>query len=352
MSSLLIFGNGLGRSISNDFFLLEKGLEAAWNSGLVSEPQKKLISACLQDRDALIDQESSFDTVPEGEDELRKLQQVVSACDMIRQIEDQFPESGDNWLTDNGRAFPTAIRKFVHQTACYFLNRNTRGRGESVSLNLNTSFVSHLNNFLIRNTATVATLNYDDLLYDAFNDTEVFTGRRRLRDGFGAGGSFNFSQAERRQNMFGGGWYLQLHGTPLFINDANGEPRKLTRRDHQNKIAQEDYDGTASIHLVLTNVNYKPAIIQSSEILKTYWEKLRLILPSATNIVLMGYGGRDNHLNDLLASYAPEASIRVVEFSNDSEEEHLARWNGILKGKVSKTYPMSNIQEFHSWAAE
>jgi len=48
VNSLFIFGNGLGRAISNDYFSLERALKEAWDAPkLLTDAEKRLIESCL-----------------------------------------------------------------------------------------------------------------------------------------------------------------------------------------------------------------------------------------------------------------------------------------------------------------
>ncbi len=340
VQSLFIFGNGLGRSIDPQFFDLKPALEHAWNAkGSLTEAQKDLIRACLPE-EVLEDENAD---APQEEEQLEELQSILSACDTIIRTEQRIGANGeDGWLSNHGREFPTAIRRYIHHAACYFLDRDLLLFEEKPE-DLDDEFVDALRNFILESGAHVATLNYDDLLYEAFTGTDVFQ-KFYLRDGFFREGRFKFALAERRYNAEKEGWFLHLHGSPLFI-DQGGEPRKITRGHLR------DNRGTESTHLVLTSIKFKRTIIQSSEILKNYWKKFRQIIPTSNNIVLVGYGGRDTHLNDALALRAPEGSIRIVEHLNDAtEDERTEFWKEALQREDFTITRLENIQVFRAWA--
>ena len=48
--NIIIFGNGIGRALDNDFFSLATAMRSAWDAqDLLTEEQKNLIRACLPD---------------------------------------------------------------------------------------------------------------------------------------------------------------------------------------------------------------------------------------------------------------------------------------------------------------
>ena len=141
-----------------------------------------------------------------------------------------------------------------------------------------------------------------------------------LRDGF-FDGELDFATHEGYFDANREGWFLHLHGSPLFVT-REGEPKKITR----DKLA--DYAGENSFHVVLTNADSKPSVIESSSILTQYWQKLDELLRDAEKITLFGYGGEDKHLNRLVG-LNNTAHIRVVCRSGDRTEEELDENGGI-----------------------
>ena len=104
----ILFGNGLGRALDNDFCCIERGLQEAWDSDVLSEPQKALVHSCL--REQVIESELS---APTSEEELGDLQRVLNSCDTILEFENRVQDDG--WLTESGIEFPKAI--FIGQPA-------------------------------------------------------------------------------------------------------------------------------------------------------------------------------------------------------------------------------------------
>ena len=329
----ILFGNGLGRALDNDFCCLERGLQEAWDSDVLSEPQKAVVHSCL--REQVIESELS---APTSEEELGDLQRVLNSCDTILEFENRVQDDG--WLTESGIEFPKAIRQYFHRTACNFYNSDKR---------LPKDFQDCLRGFVIENGPHVATLNYDDLLYDCFADTDVFN-KIHLRDGFFKK-KFDFEKAEKWYDpKRAEGWFFHLHGSPLFIN-VNGQPNKINRSDFTNFVGNE------STHLVLTNVRYKRSAIGSSEILSAYWKKLQEIIYEVSEITLVGYGGADTHLNDYIgiAAGLMDIPVRIIErTSGDSDAARQKFWHKkfVANSKVEadiKVIQMEDILKFQDW---
>ncbi len=339
VNTIFIFGNGLGRAICNEYFSLERVLKDAWESGdVLTERQKQLIQSCLP-QDVLEEDEGA----PTSERDLNDLHRVLSACDTIKIFEERIPGDGGNWLNEQGLEFPAAIRRYLHNAACRF-NYAAPGVLNLGDRTLPAQFQENLRNFIMKEGAHVVTLNYDDLLYECFSETDVFI-QRRLRDGF-FNGSFDFGRHEQLIDASREGWFLHLHGSPLFINRA-GEPKKITRAE------LTDYIGNESSHLVLTSVQHKRAVIQSSEILRTYWEQLEKVVPKCKNVVLFGYGGEDIHINEQLRHLDGASKLRVVEFDDGADTEtRTSFWKRVLDRDDLSVVRMPNILSFDMWATD
>lgn len=327
---LVIFGNGLGRSLDDEFYQLERALKASWDEdGVLDEEQKQLICNCLDDE--LIEGDLK---APTSEDQLKNLQKVLDSCDMIKTFETRVgtPELG--WLSDHGKRFPIAIRKYFHHAASQFHSPNKR---------LPVAFADQLRKFVRSDRPHIATLNYDDLLYECFTETDVFQ-EHMLRDGFFA--EFNIERHREFHDSNKEGWFLHLHGSPLFVN-RNGSPRKIMRSQ------LSDYAGNNSVHLVLTNAKSKPAVISNSQILSEYWNELAKILTKPTQVTLFGYGGGDLHLNELLAQTSSATEIRVVCREGSKTRDQAERfWHEALSSKAKdkiKVKQVQNLIDFDDW---
>jgi len=139
------------------------------------------------------------------------------------------------------------------------------------------------------------------------------------------------------------GWYLHLHGSPLFYDAANGKVKKLPRHQLASTIVE-------SMHLVLTHVRHKQSIIATSSLLTEYWKFLARALKESEEVVLVGYSGYDSHLNNFISRRADGLTIRVVEWSgaqpdNDNRSEY---WETKLKTPAT-VERYDSILEFIDW---
>lgn len=318
----IIFGNGLGMAHCPEHYSLDQAIGQVWgNASLLDEASKQLIRLCLPDQN---------DERPRGEEDLDTLQTALSACDVLLGI----GSARIHWLSEQGQAFPNAIRNFIFHTALHFHARKVP---------LPDGFVDPLARFITDTNSHIATLNYDNLLYSPMINRRVMSGYDgSLVDGF-HGAGFRAGNLERK---FGRefGYYLHLHGSPLFF-ERGGAILKLPQRE----LAYAT--DTVSSHIVLTHFHHKTSVISASDVLLSYWRKLVEAINESNEVILFGYSGKDEHLNSLLTS-ASGVPVRVVEWNGaGSEDERLSYWSEQLKRAVSVTR-MPNILDFRGWRGD
>lgn len=316
----LIFGNGLGMALDPDFFTLDGAIGRIWHGqDALEDDAKSLIRACLVN-DGNVDR-------PHGEDDLDNLQLVVSACDFLGKVGQQDV----HWLSEHGRKFPDAVRKFLYRTALQFHRR------EHV---LPPEFTGPLAAFVHETNSHIATLNYDNLLYQPMIEAYVLSGYGgALVDGLINAG-FSEENLERKWGRVFG-YYMHLHGSPLFV-DRDGSIVKLRQSE-----LDEDHEVVGS-HIVLTHVKHKETVIASSPLLSVYWDYLVKALTESDEAILFGYSGYDRHLNLLLRSRSP-AAVTVVEWEGaGSKSERAAHWLAVL-GRDVNLVRTENILSFTDW---
>lgn len=97
-----IFGNGLGRSLDNDYFQLSSGLSHVWNDRKgFTQAQKDLVISAIEGLNA--------EEYPQSEEQLDKLQVAIVAAGFLRSFETDEVQ----WLNDHSRDLPVAFRKFI-----------------------------------------------------------------------------------------------------------------------------------------------------------------------------------------------------------------------------------------------
>ncbi|EIF43523.1 hypothetical protein DOK_08574 [gamma proteobacterium BDW918] len=315
----IIVGNGLSLAHDQEHFQLKNAIQEVWDTpGILSEEEKQCILQCLSRNDG---------KPPEGEHELNKLHLVVTSCGFLSGVEtDELP-----WLSDYGRDFPDTIQRFIHKVAT---------RLHLYPSDLPETFVAPLCEFLHKTKSHIATLNYDRLLYDAICDHGLVNGYNGdLIDGMLNSG-FECKNLERfYSNRLG--FYLHLHGSPLFHSDD--PPKKLARAE----LDMETEISTA--HIVLTHIDHKMSVIESSAVLSGYWEFFGEALSESDEVIFIGYGGQDEHLNKRVQGMSKSKTIRVVEWSGSGEYvERLRYWRRRV-GEHAELIQLDNILEFTDW---
>lgn len=316
---LLIFGNGLGMAVDQQHFSLARALESVWERpGVLSPQQKELISRCV-----------NHEGPPEGEPELDLLHVAVTSCEALERI----GGGRVHWLSEEGQRFPVMTARYIHKVATDLHNFDG---------DLPEGFVNSLVDFVKETKSHVATLNYDKLLYSSFIDNDIFNGYSGyLVDGMTVNQGFDEDNLERLYDR-DFGYYLHLHGSPLFINKGG----KITKLSRDGLDIDTDVIGR---HIVLTHVEHKPKVIASSVALSAYWNYLRFAISEVEEIVLFGYSGLDEHLNSLLRPYLKSVRVRVVEWEGAGGQRERERYWKDELGRQVDVVRLGNITEFGDW---
>ncbi|WP_242628744.1 hypothetical protein [Xanthomonas oryzae] len=137
-------------------------------------------------------------------------------------------------------------------------------------------------------------MNYDNLLYQPMIKEKVLHGYNgALVDGFWKNGFAEDNLERKYRRDFG--YYMHLHGSPLFVDRDDGDRDKKVMKLPQAELGT-DQDITGS-HIVLTHVKHKETVIAASRLLTCYWEHFAKALEESESAVLVGYSGCDRHLN-------------------------------------------------------
>lgn len=307
-------------AIDGQYFSLGAGLKSVWSgSEHFQQEHKQLVTSAIPGL--------SNEDYPESEEQLDQLQVAIVSSEFLR----DFETDDVKWLSDSCRDLPQAFRRFVHEVASYFHDSNQA---------LPAPFVEALSDYIKTTKAHIAVLNYDNLLYDSFTESEVLSGYRgSLIDGFLRNG-FSKDNLDRH-NINRLGWYLHLHGSPLFVGN-----RKLMRDERLFVVPNE------SSHIVLTHVQHKPLVIASSNILSEYWSRLTIALDESEKVVLFGYSGTDTHLNEVVIQHAKNKEIHVFEWDRaGGEADRIRLWNNQLKNSNVILHRLPSLLDFQDWDA-
>lgn len=327
-----IFGNGLGMAISPSAFSLTDVMRSVWQSPTLATAQKELIAACLPD--GVLH--------PETEEQLEKLQEILGASERLLSVQ---KVRNVNWLTQVGSQFPEAVYKFLFSVARgMYLATHGKSDASGNPYHLPSEFIDSLSLKIKRDQSHIATLNYDGLISRSLSEKGMFDGSSpHLLDGF-------IESQFQRNHLFrkdsGGGWYLHLHGSPLFVDAGRSKHQKINEIQLRNSPINLPKTGR---HIVLTHFTHKMGKIESSEILKTYWEFLELAIDESARLVLFGYSGNDLHLNRLVSQVRSNKEVQVVEWLGAGNKATRTKfWREQLGGDVNLRL-MENILSFSDW---
>lgn len=323
MRSVIVFGNGLGMALSSKDFLLGEAVFDVWNSGLVPEEQKDLILSCIE-------QELDF---PRSEDQMREMYSALYACETLLSLRDSA-----EWLTEKSLGYPAAVYNFVHNVTKCLFQKSLLSKG-SVPNDFSRNLVSYIR----ESKSHVATLNYDGLVFEILKDNKLIGIEDSiLKDGFKRA-LFNRENLFRKnENDYS--WYLHLHGSPLFC--GSDSIKKMTVND----LREGKNSSGLGRNVVLTNFDNKMNVINSSFILKTYWEFFDLSLDQCEAVTLFGYSGADRHLNEMIAKNRNVKNIKVVEWLGAGPKSaRKSFWDEAL-GREVMYVPKENILSFSDWS--
>lgn len=328
-----IFGNGLGMALSEESYSLTEVMAKVWQGSNLDIGQQQLISACLPEG---IEH-------PESEEQLAILQETLSACEVLLNVE-QFNTA--HWLSDEGKKFPDAVHRFFFSVAreMYFAKSSINMLNIPLPCKLPMEFVKPFVDRVKSTSSHVATLNYDGLLSRALSEHGIFNAPNSvLKDGF------DESKFDRK-NLFRpkqvGGWYLHLHGSPLFADRERSKPYKLSEKSLRDQAKNLTNIGR---HVVLTYFSHKLGRIESSVILKTYWEFLEMAIEESERIVIFGYSGNDLHLNRLISQVRGDKSVCVVEWLGAGNKATRSKFWGDQLGSAVDLRLLEDILTFNDW---
>lgn len=320
---LIVFGNGLGMALDSNFFQLKRAVKSVWGSrDILNERQKELIQRCLP--------ESLGGGPPEGEEHFDVLHQVIlGACDILEKYDGEG--EGPSFLSSDAKGLSSAVRTFISAVAYRF-----HDKGQF----LPEDFVVPLVKFIKKSRSHVATLNYDNLLYQPFIEGEILAGYDGcLIDGL-LGRGFTVGALDRKpgKNL---GYYLCLHGSPLFV-ERGGDIVKRKQKNAKQAVVE-------SRHIVMTHIKHKRSVIDESRLLSEYWRRLGQALDEVSEVIVFGYSGRDSHLNEFLRVRSQGKRFCVVEWRGAGEYDgRIAFWEKELGGDIGLE-PLDDILDFKDW---
>ena len=328
----------MGRALNNEHFNLASAMRSVWaNQECLTDNQKALIATAIEGVEV--------ENGPENEQQLFGTQLALIACEILEHATND--ETLEKWLTDDALEYPDALNRYTYEVARHFHNHELALEFCDQWQN----FIENLVSFIFLSKSHVATLNYDTLLYEPFNELHDVAGDQvrlcngfngTLLDGYTRGQGFSAQNMKRRFNAQDKAFYMHLHGSPLFVDDDEGNPEKLTRAQLQ------DQAGDRRSHIVLTHGRMKPVVISSSKVLQMYWAHLPLAIEEAQEIILFGYSGSDEHLNKKIKNHRGDKPVRVVERTHEDQDQRANYWQRKLDC-AAEVVALENILEFVDW---
>ncbi|WP_417272261.1 hypothetical protein [Celeribacter halophilus] len=334
---LIVFGNGLGRALDNDYFNLESAMKHIWESDWL-KPEEKALIATLDGFDAL--------NGPSGEEDLISAYGAQLSINLLKSCLEKGQLEG--WMTSEGQSFSKVLEKYTYAVAYYFHLFKPDEQQQKIWAEFCCALIDHI----AVEHSHIATLNYDTLLYDPFLNTKSsITGEplcsdelktTKLFDGFGNRGMF-YPDRFGWYLSYPRGTYMHLHGTPLFHYDHEGRPQKRKR-----SALPLPETVTSSHQIILGPSDLKRQLIRTHPVLKDYWEKrLPKCITDSEDIILFGYGGADPHLNELIKDKTDTKKKYVIEWSGEKGDRKTF-WEERL-GPSCEVVPMVNILNFRLW---
>ncbi len=279
-----LFGNGLGRDFDNKGFATESILQHLFEDSSELKSEAKVFFAKLF--------QSGF---PKSEEELGLLEEFNDALDVIENLSvekaDLFTnKSFKDEFTTNFKELKHKFIKYIYDTSIKVIRASeSNGYGD---------FAEKLRAFIKDTSPTIATLNYDTLLYNAFLEDElfreIFTNKETgYTDGFlrkktdslpKFEGDFFFLAKTRKP-------YLHLHGA-YFYTQKNTDIIEKQHKDYRPNPNDEPF-------VILTSQKKKIQRVFSSpkDLLRIYSGYFFEKLIEANHIIIFGYSGGDEYLN-------------------------------------------------------
>ncbi|KTC83336.1 SIR2 family protein [Legionella cincinnatiensis] len=304
-------------ALDPDYFLLETGLNASWQT--FTEKEKRIIAL-------------KNDQLPRSEDELEQQHITATACKKLL----KYKDVNLKFLSQQGESFPATYQEFIYRTAKHFCEYPEK---------LPEQFIDRLYKYILSDyPCHIATLNYDKLLYEWLIEKKICSGYYGdLVDGIhNTTGNFCHENLLRITKKFG--WYLHLHGSPLFKSENDG-----IRKENIRLSLPEAFDENGEhSHIVLTNTKYKTDVISGSDLLAVYFDFFINALSESNKIISLGYSGFDDHINFEIKKWITNKIMGNTKInSNPKFTIEIVEWDGSNNNQSfweDKLFPKFNYQ--------
>lgn len=339
---VVLIGNGLGRAFNNEGFATECILKRLFDP---STPY-------LQPETLNFFKRLFRNSFPQNEEELGLVEELNDALDIIGRLPFRIFLCDHTLQTDvfTDKAFKHDFANCFSDLKTNFLKSIQESSDHVINDKKDYAvFAENLRKFIKSTLPTIATLNYDILLYDAFLKPpfldDVFTQKENgYTDGFlkepqskelpkFVDDFFKFSDSRKT--------YLHLHGAYFYTQQKSTTEEKIIKQ-HVNYVPNPKEDSL----VILTSQKKKIQNIFSSpkDFFRIYSGYFFEKIIEAKHIIIFGYGGRDEYLNTTVRYAVTKAlarqdyiKITVICRSEDepSDDELKKKWKNCLIGKDS-----------------
>lgn len=328
---MILIGNGVGMAIKDKSYSLRHGAELAFKK-LNANEQKSIKNIVSDESFPNINNiESSHD---------------LAYLNLISMLAYRFltntKSSENNKLYLKSEALENlavSINKFIYMIADSF---NDIDLGGNKKLGI---FFSNLEVFLKDRKENnikvhIATTNYDDLFYKFLLDKKWMnpsSEKTFFTDGFNRGGKSGPLKFNPKDSP-GCSQYLHLHGSSRFYsNFGSNVVRKFPKDNKQrsNKLFPEGIENEMVKfvpHIILSYFDFKNFQIITNNFLNYYFEQFKTLLPGLNKLYILGYGGNDTHINNLLEEKLNKSCSVEIIVHNNGKTDNIDQAN-IWRGK-------------------
>ncbi len=190
----------------------------------------------------------------------------------------------------------------------------------------------------------VATLNYETSLYRKLFCSNEDWFRKHYSDGFYADEKKIITKDKICQRVLDKrkSRYLHLHGSYLFVEEG----RSGTFRKEENTWFPPSQKEAERLVIVLTNQKEKLRSVKFHDLLDEYHMAFRSSIGDCEKLIVFGYGGGDEYLNEVIRARlslesAPEVLIVQGEYSANPRSDKIAGWQKWLHPGASKIQEVS-----------
>lgn len=309
-----LIGNGLGKAINPGHFDLKQGMKTGWKNTR-SRKIKSLITKFL------------CKAKPTSEKDLEKIQDCFLKLQSIEHQIKGLPRALKNTLENYINKDKEKFYNYLFNVSSHFYHYNLETTKPEILFKFN-CFINNFCSYLIARKTNgdnvhIATLNYDGLLYKSFIDKKdkIFNGYSGcLVDGITNSG-FNKNNLQQKMGKTFG-WYLHLHGSPLFYSE-NSRIKKNNYNKSTSAFDTVKYKHGRK-HIILCHPKQKYETIQYSEILKEYLEHFKVAISHSDCLVMLGYGGEDSYINEIIKNFLKDEGV-VLVIERSAEGLHTER---------------------------